>query len=338
MSINHSLIRAENGQQFITVFANGIVTPPVDDSHPNFKAIVGACVAAMQGETVDPQSVIDLFDVGATIKREFERLSDRVTIEHNQVCFDGDPAPEGLSKQIIRFMDEGAEFQPLVKFMEKMGMNPIEHSRQQAWDWLNNHDFTLTPEGDVVAYKGVYDDGQGGYRSGHRGSAFVNDQPVVNDYVPNSVGDTVTMPRSEVAHDPAQACHRGLHVGTYDYAQAYARGAMLRVVVSPRDIVSVPTDASGAKIRVCRYTVDEIIDAPDTMALYTGRFEDDDNCDLDVSLDEPGLTIGVSVEDPDGDIGTIVEANHAEDEYGVEYNPDITSTVIYWTEDDLTIV
>lgn len=338
MSINHSLIRAENGQQFITVFANGVVTPPVDDSHPNFKAIVGACVASMQGETVDAQAVLDLFDVAAVIQREFERLSERVTVEHGQVMFDGDPAPEGLSKQIIRFMDEDADFQPLVNFMENMGMNPNDHSRQQAWDWLNQHDFTLTTDGDVVAYKGVYNDGNGGYRSGHRGNAFVNDEPVVNDYVPNSVGDTVTMPRSEVAHDPAQACHRGLHVGTYDYAQAYARGAMLRVIVSPRDIVSVPTDAHGAKIRVCRYTVDEIIDAPDTMALYTGSFEDDDNCDLDVSLADRDLAVGDTVRDTDDDEGVVVTVNHDEDEYGVKYGSDVCPVVLYWEKEDLTLV
>lgn len=304
MTLNHSLITAENGQRFITVFANGQMTPPVDDSHPNFNAIVGACAAAMQGEDVDAQSVLDLFDIGATVARKFERLSERVTVEHGQVMFDGDPAPEGLSKQIIRFMDAGEDFMPLVSFMEKMGMNPTDHSRQQAWDWLNQHDFTITSDGDVVAYKGVYNDGNGGYRSGHRGNAFVNDEPVVNDYVPNAVGDTVTMPRSEVAHDPAQACHRGLHVGTYDYAHGYAQGAMLRVLINPRDIVSVPTDAHGAKIRVCRYVVDEVIDAPDTVPLYnTGMFEDDDSCDLDVSIST--FTVGDRVQDPDGDTGTV---------------------------------
>jgi hypothetical protein len=331
MSLNHSLITAENGQQFITVFANGVMTPPVDDSHPNFKAIVGACAAAMQGEDIDAQAVIDLFDVGATVQRKFERLSERVTVEYGQVMFDGDPAPEGLSKQIVRFMDEGEDFAPLVRFMENMGMNPNEHSRQQAWDWLNNHDFTLTAAGDVVAYKGVYNDDKGGYRSGHRGNAFVNDVAITDDYVPNAVGDIITMPRSEVAHDPSQACHRGLHVGTYNYARSYARGAMLRVIVSPRDFVSVPTDAEGEKFRVCRYVVDAIIDAPDTGALLGERFEDDDNRDLDVDLK---FMPGDFVRDPHEIMCVIESFDPLDQVYLVSYDED--GDYGAWNEDQLT--
>ena len=42
---------------------------------------------------------------------------------------------------------------------------------------------------------------------------------------------------------------------------------MLKVHINPRDVVSVPTDAQGEKVRVCRYRVVEIIDAPETVAL-----------------------------------------------------------------------
>lgn len=292
-NIAYSSATAENGQRFITVYADGTLTVPVDDTHPNFARILEACHASERGEYVDAAAVLELFDIPATIVRRFERLSARVTIQDNQLCFEGDPAQPGLSKQILRFLDEGNDVEPLVSFMERIMANPSDHSREQAWAWLDNHDFSITPAGEVIAYKGVYNDGNGGYRSGHRGHAFVNDVEVVNDYVSNSVGDVVHMPRSEVKDDPNAACHSGLHVGTYNYARTYAGGAMLRVIIDPRDIVSVPYDASGQKIRVCRYRVDEIIDAPDTTALV-GSFEDykakdDDSCDLDVSV-EPDET------------------------------------------------
>jgi hypothetical protein len=73
------------------------------------------------------------------------------------------------------------------------------------------------------------------------------------------------MPRSEVVHDPSQACERGLHVSTRSYAEGYARsGALLEVHVNPRDIVSVPTDGGGEKVRVCRYKIARVaLDAYD---------------------------------------------------------------------------
>lgn len=343
-TIAYSSATAENGQRFITVFANGTLTVPVDDTHPNFNAILEACHASERGEYVDAGAVLELFDIPATIVRRFERLSARVTIENNELCFEGDPAQPGLSKQILRFLDEGNDVEPLVNFMERIMANPSDHSREQAWAWLDNHDFTITPAGEVVAYKGVYNDGQGGYRSGNRGHAFINDVEVVNDYVKNAVGDTIHMPRSEVKDDPHAACHTGLHVGTYSYAQMYARGAMLRVIVDPRDIVSVPHDARGEKIRVCRYRVDEIIDAPDTTALY-GSFEDykaqdDDSCDLDVTVedDEPdydNLSAGTRVDSDEYGQGVVKWGPDEDDDYYV--NTDRYGD-LYIYKDDLTIV
>lgn len=273
-----SVSQSENGQTFITVFANGKLFPGVDDTHPNFAAIKGAAAASVAGIPVDADQIADLFDVATAVARRFERLSERVTVENGVIMFDGDPAQNGLSTQILRFMNEGEDFEPLVNFLEKIGTNPNEHSVNQAWDWLNNHDFSIFPDGDVLAYKGVYSDGNGGLRSGSRGHAFRNGEEVVNDYVTNAVGDVIEMPRSEVMHDPAAACHAGLHVGTYRYATGYARGAMLKVKINPRDIVSVPTDARGEKIRVCRYTVLETIDAPVTTAIdFTGFLQQDDD-------------------------------------------------------------
>jgi hypothetical protein len=43
-------------------------------------------------------------------------------------------------------------------------------------------------------------------------------------------------------------------------------------MVNPRDVVSVPTDARGAKVRVCRYYVDDVILSRDPKAIY-------DQCD-----------------------------------------------------------
>lgn len=258
---------ADNGQTFVTAFVNGAIVL-ADDTHPNYAAITGACAELMDGYTVNEQDFADLFDVAGVVERKFARLSERVTVDAGQIMFDGDPCQPALSKQILRFMDEQEDFAPLVCFMEKIQSNPEPHSRDQAFAWLNNHDFTITADGDVIAYKGVNRRSAGGYESGFSGSADVNDVRVTGR-IPYAVGDVVTMPRSAVMHDPNAACHAGLHVGTYDYASMYAtRGCMMEVTVNPRDIVSVPHHAAGEKIRVCRFSINKITDEPVATALY----------------------------------------------------------------------
>jgi hypothetical protein len=320
--------------QTVSVFADGREPGQASSSHPNFQTIVKACLASMGGEDVDVNDLLDLFDVGATIERKFARLSERVSVRGGKIYFDGDEVATALSTQIIRFLDEGEDVDPLVNFYEKIEANPSDNSKRQAFEWLNNHNFTITETGDVIGYKGVYPDGKGGYRSGHQGHACVNGEEI-NGYIPNAVGDEVTMPRSEVQDDPSRHCHSGLHVGTFSYAQSYAQGCMMAVIVNPRDIVSVPNDAGGQKIRVCRYVIHEIIDTKDgeyTTAIK--RIESDlgaVDTDMDVSIpgeDAPRLAVGMRVVDLDGDEGTVVSHPDSDTGLGVKY--DDTDYGIEW--------
>lgn len=231
-----------------------------DSRHPNWTQI-------LFGLRAGDDNVWDLFDVAGGVLRRFQQVTDRVSFDGTDVLFDGDPIHSVLADQLRRAIEDGdpENYTALAKFWEKLESNPNEHSREQAYDWLACHKFQITPEGDVVGFKGVHRDyvaadGVQVYRSGWasavagKPSAFVNGKPIPElSTVPQVVGDVVTMPRSEVVHDPTQACKRGLHVATYAYAAGY--GDVLEVHVNPRDIVSVPTDANGAKVRVCRYKV-----------------------------------------------------------------------------------
>lgn len=275
-------------QTFVTVFAPGYDAITIGDTHAKFKEIVGLLAEATTGSYVDPSEVYNLIDLGAVAAQKFENLSERVSVRGGVVYFDGDEVDNSLTQQVVRFLDEGVEdFKPLVAFFEKVSTNPNNHSRQQLFDWLNvRQGISITESGNIVAYKGVYSDGKGGYQSGHQGHAIRNGEDI-RGYIPNAVGDTIEMPRSEVAFDPAQACKQGLHVGTYEYARSYAQGAMLKVIVDPRDVVSVPTDGGGEKIRVCRYRVEEVIDSPETAGLVSSIYDwEDDDSEGDGCYDE----------------------------------------------------
>jgi hypothetical protein len=305
--LNGQITTNDAGEKFIFALVSGHTEPLVaHQSHPNFKRI------AQQFLDQDENGFAELFDIPKAVEASFARLSERVTTKAGRIYFDGDEVHGTLVDTILRFLDEGEDFAPLVKFFENIAANPNDHSREQLYDWLvgqQKHDggVTIDEDGYLVAYKGVGRDGDGSLRSVSSGKAIV-DGVEVQGRIPNEVGSTVEMPRSEVVHDPGNACSRGLHVGTFDYAQGWASGALLRVSVNPRDVVSVPTDAGGQKVRVCRYIIEDVITEPVSSALLRRAADDapetlDADVDVDVSLDDSPLPykVGDVVEDLDGD-------------------------------------
>lgn len=256
-----------------------------DNEHPNWDRILRAL------ENNDP-SVVDLFDVSATVAERFNKVSERVSIAGGTVYFDGEPVNNTLTRQVLRFLDEGVDFSPLVKFFEKVQTNPNEHSREQLYSWLEASDFTIDSDGDIRGYKGVIKVNDNEFTSISHGRAIV-DGVVHEGAIPNAVGSVVEMPRGDVQHDPSVGCHTGLHVGTWDYASSFARGAVLEVKVNPRDVVSVPTDCNAQKMRTCRYTVVSVTDQPYSTAYagdevdYSEEYFDGESEDDVYSVPEP---------------------------------------------------
>lgn len=270
-SMQYTLVGTEDGSKNLTVFVPGGRPLVAHSSHVNFDAI-------LEGVLAGDESVLDLFDAAATAATKFERLSDRITSANGRLYLDGEEVDNSLTQQVVRFIGEGMDdWKPLVRFFENVQMNPNAHSRENLYRWLSDRDFTITEEGLIVGYKGVRPgQSDGEFFSINSGRAIV-DGEVHTGSIPNKTGSIVEMPRSEVAFDPGVGCSTGLHVGTYEYANGFARGALLEVHVHPRDVVSVPTDSGDAKMRVCRYRVVDTIDAPYTVAVVRDYFEDDED-------------------------------------------------------------
>lgn len=260
-----------DGESNVTVVIPGEMPLVAHSTHPNYDAIIEKCKAD------DTEGLRDLFDASIAAAEKFSRLSERVTVANGIVYLDGDEVDDTLTQQIVRFINDGVDdWQPLVKFFENVQANPTEHSRTQLFDWLNRRPFTITEDGMIVGYKGVRMGEDGVYTSISTGRAIV-DGEVVTGNIPNPIGSIIEMPRSEVAHDPSQACSTGLHVATRDYARGWAsNGVTLEVHVNPRDVVSVPTDGGGDKVRVCRYKVVGISDQERTEALLRDEREEDE--------------------------------------------------------------
>lgn len=240
-----SITSTSEGGSVITVYEGG-ETYTANDTHPNYEIIVRT--------VIDGGRVGHLFDGSITAYEKFRGISERVTLSGSTLYFDHDPITGALAEQIVRFIREGNDFAPLVKFYEKLQGNPNEHSREQLYTWINKHNFTIDSDGDIVMYKGVKVLSDGLFGSIHQGPAIVNNVSVTG-HVPQRVGDVVEMARSKVNHDPSNGCSTGLHASNWDYARGFSTGAVLTVKVNPADVVSVPSDCDAQKVRVCRYKV-----------------------------------------------------------------------------------
>lgn len=208
-----------------------------------------------------------LLDAGGTLAAELRRLSERVTYDGTSLRFDGDLIDTSLSRHIVRMIRAGDHgYQRWVRFLENLAANPSRKSRNHLYTWLAGRDFSITPDGCLLGYKGVLADERNS--SVHTGTATVNGT-VYHGHIPNPVGAMVEMPRSAVNADRDHGCSTGLHVGTHHYASTFGQRLLL-VSVNPRDVVSVPRDCEYHKLRCCRYTVLAVHDrtAPVTAPSY----------------------------------------------------------------------
>jgi hypothetical protein len=94
-------------------------------------------------------------------------------------------------------------------------------------------------------YEGISNSLNSPYRPRHKGGDYGNQI---------SLGDWSRMPREECDSDPSEACSEGLHVGSYEYVDRFSRAnnEILATIVSPRDIVALPS-YDHSKIRTCKY-------------------------------------------------------------------------------------
>ena len=255
------------------IFADGS-THVIGSDNPNYSQVVRELLA---GEASDDE-LLDLISPFEAIYKTLTRLSERVSRKGSKLLFDGDVVNSALGKYIIELMNEGAEesWKAYIAFMEKLYTNPSEESRDHLFHFIAANGLQITPDGDLVLYKSTREDGSSTYA----GYGIVNGVEFEHDYLINSVGAVVEIPRSKVDANRGVACSVGLHVGAFSYANTYSR-RLWTAIVNPRDVVSVPSDHNDAKIRVARY---QIVEENTKRIQYTGAVK---SFETPVSTEEP---------------------------------------------------
>lgn len=258
--MQHNILTTSDGKSVIVLLPAGGEPALITEEHPNYLRI-----ADILYKGGDPTEFLNANPVQIVV-----HLTSRASVVNGVLHFDNDPVYNGLATVIQRYHGEGRDATNLVRFMERLSLNPSANSREQLFTWAEAQSLTIDNDGFIVGYKGVYSRGDDTdyidaensplfpldkypYRSSTGGHGIV-DGHEIDGYLPMGVGVTVEMPRGEVQDNPSQGCSTGLHVGTYDYAKGYSsNGALLEVKFDPADVVSVPSECSAAKLRCCRY-------------------------------------------------------------------------------------
>ena len=129
------------------------------------------------------------------------------------------------------------------KFIDKLIDNPNPEIMNRVIDFIRFGDVEVDSEGYVIAYKYV----ESNYKDSH------------SRRLDNRVGCVVKMRRALVDANINSECSQGLHVCALSYVFSFwsTGKRLVKVRLNPRDIVAIPKDYKGAKIRCCEYTVIE---------------------------------------------------------------------------------
>ncbi|OZB80343.1 hypothetical protein [Microbacterium sp. 13-71-7] len=251
----------------VTIIIGGQPYTLTDDS-PMYEDALGSVKSGVADD-----ELLALFQPVAVVGERLTGLSERITTDGANIFFDGDAVDAGIARHILRIMSREGRgkpdaYMPVVRFLDKLYQNPSLRSRQQLYQFLRRFDFTITADGDFIAYKGVRRD----FTSIHAGPGIVDLHPM-RGHLPNRPGSVLQVSRSYVNNNPHHGCSTGLHVGTFSYARGFSQGGLVTCVVNPRDVVSVPIDAGWQKVRVSRYRVLEAIECEYVFPVYD---EDDE--------------------------------------------------------------
>ena len=159
---------------------------------------------------------------------------------------DNEPLPAVITNRIIHLINEGIPHNHLIEFWKSCKRNPNPDSVKQLYTFLEHNNIPITDKGSFVAYKGTTSE----YFDKHSRT------------IRYRIGFSYSMLREDVEFDPSKPCGRGYHVGTFEYADGWAGidGHVLLVEVFPEHVVSVPTDCSAQKCRVCKlFVIDECV-------------------------------------------------------------------------------
>lgn len=180
-----------------------------------------------------------------------------VKVYNNEIHYNDKVVHGVIAERILKFMNDGFDFAPLVAFLNNLYANTDENVRDGLYRFLENNQLAITERGSFLAYKLVRDDGTPIY---HSTGTFQNEAgKEVRNY---EVGQTYLFPRNRIVKTSNECSTEGLYVGNKNYWNGAfdeqnnytGKGKMLIVEIYPQDVCNVP-HADATKIVVCKLKV-----------------------------------------------------------------------------------
>ena len=222
------------------------------NTHTNFKAASEWLTQVVTSELYttrqrvsqkDYNQLVELHDASSV----FAAWSDgSLAITRSGMTFRGLPVRKDMSDLLLKsFLSDPTNVAAFSAWSNYLNIvtNPNLSNKiiDRLFLFLNKNDLQITADGKVLAWKVV----RPSYKDKY------------SNTIDNSVGATPTLARNKVNDDDAKHCSYGLHVCSWDYLRGFASQGdpVMQVEVAIEDIVSIPTDYNGEKVRVCSYKV-----------------------------------------------------------------------------------
>lgn len=216
------------------------------------------------------EEILDVVDIANGIRKHTSGMFS--ISDAGDVYVGPDRLPVVLSNRLVELANLGllTKAQAIVNFWNNAKKNPNHRARTDLFAFLEHNGIPLTDDGCFVAYRAVTRNEAGDLVDSHTRTMI------------NNVGSVVTMDRSLVDSDPNKTCSSGLHAAAFEYARGFAQ-ILLEVKVNPEDVVAIPTDYNGQKMRVCRFEVLAINSESDEgkHLLNVPIYDQDDSDDFD---------------------------------------------------------
>jgi hypothetical protein len=227
-----------DGDQYTAIFNDTLETFPFSKDHSSFHELM-ECVTDS-----DRDGFLELYNITNSIQESLDVGDYGLSIRNGAVYLNGEEVNGEICDKIVQFYKEGLDYKFLVNFLVRLKRNPSKTSVDQLFKFLQNKHLAIAPDGRFWAYKSV----RSSYKDKYSNS------------IDNSVGSVCEVDRNKVDDNSSNHCSHGLHVGALEYAGPGGwynslNDRVMIVAVDPADAVSVPTDHSFQKLRVCKYEV-----------------------------------------------------------------------------------
>lgn len=186
-------------------------------------------------------NVADLLDPAVALARATKTVmvdsSTVVCSPDGAITVDGEPLQGFIATFIRTCISQGKPIDALIRFHQRLSRNSVPAIRDQLFTFLNSGKFALTENGKFIAYKGVYRTADPSvFASAHDQNFFYE------------LGVKTYENVKPCDYDVNVACGKGLHVGTFEYARSYGN-TIVEVIVDPAEVICVPKDSGGQKLR-----------------------------------------------------------------------------------------